>query len=136
MNSKTTQNALFLTVSVVFVSFLLSFTIQDDKWTAPSEADKLGNPFSNDEKAIKMGQKIFKKLCWSCHGLSGAGDGPAGVNLVPSPGNFTTDDFQSQTDGAIFWKLSNGRGIMAGYEATMEEEDRWKLVSYMRTFKK
>ncbi len=123
--------ALMVTGVLVF-----SFSIQDDKWRAPAEADKAQNPIAaNDVKAVEKGKKIFEKVCWTCHGMTGQGDGPAAEALDPSPKNFTSDDFNLQSDGAIYWKLSNGRGLMAPYKDVISEEDRWKVVSYIRTLK-
>jgi mono/diheme cytochrome c family protein len=60
----------------------------------------------------------------------------AGMSLNPRPANFATEKFQSQTDGAIYWKLSEGRPPMAGYKTMLKENQRWQLVNYLRTLKK
>jgi len=75
-------------------------------------------------------------MCVICHGAKGKGDGIAGVSLNPKPGNFTIERIQSQTDGAIFWKLTNGKAPMAAYKEILTETQRWELVNYIRTFKK
>jgi glucose/arabinose dehydrogenase len=41
-----------------------------------------------------------------------------------------------QKDGAIFWKLSNGKGNMPGYGLALSEEKRWQLIAYVRQFVK
>ena len=105
-------------------------------WKAPDEADAMKNPLVEDAKSLTKGEKIFKSLCASCHGQTGKGDVPAMQSLNPKPTDFTTDTFQSQTDGAIFWKLSEGRGLMAAYKNMLSEEDRWAVVNYLRSFNK
>jgi len=121
---------LLLLVVAVQVSFAQS------EWKAPDEANAMKNPIVNDAKSLEKGAKIYKSLCASCHGETGKGDVPAMQSLNPKPTDFTADSFQAQTDGAIFWKLSEGRGLMAAYKNMISEEDRWALVNYLRSFKK
>ncbi len=105
-------------------------------WVAPSDADELKNPFANNEDAIKKGKKLYSQNCTICHGAKGKGDGMAGAALKPKPANFTLESIQSQSDGAIFWKLSEGRSPMAAFKGMLSEEQRWQLVTYIRTLKK
>jgi cytochrome c553 len=93
------------------------------------------NPLVKDWKSIEKGKKIYQSLCASCHGKTGKGDVAAMQSLNPKPTNFTTEKFQSQTDGTIFWKLSEGRGMMAAYKNMLTEEERWNLVNYLRSLK-
>lgn len=109
---------------------------QIDEWKAPPEADKLINPVANDVKATAKGKKIYEKMCWICHGKTGEGDGPAGVNLNPKAKNFAGKEAQLQTDGSIFWKITNGRGSMASYKKSLTIEERWQLVNYIRVLGK
>jgi len=49
------------------------------------------------------GKKTYDLLCMVCHGVTGAGDGPAGVALNPPPRNFTSGEFKfdGDKDGVI-----------------------------------
>ena len=42
---------------------------------------------------------------------------------------------QSETDGALFWKITSGRGAMPAWRH-LAENDRWALVQYIRSLKK
>ena len=65
----------------------------------------------------------------------GKGDGPAAAALPPpKPANWTSAAVQKETDGEIFWKMSNGRGAMPPWKH-LPEKDRWELVNYIRTLK-
>lgn len=120
-------------LAVTFLGFLLTgYQLQDQKWLAPEEADNYKNPYVEDTKATDKGRKIYMKLCWSCHGKTGKGDGPAGAALVPAPASYTDSEVQAQTDGALFWKITTGRGAMVSYENTLTEDQRWMLVNYIR----
>ena len=45
--------------------------------------------------------------------------------------------FQSQSDGSLFYKVSEGRDDMPSFKKKIPDaEDIWNLVNYMRTLKK
>jgi len=71
--------------------------------------------------------------CSPCHGTSGRGDGPAAAALNPKPANYTTKAISAESDGALFWKLSEGRGAMVPFKSTYSEKQRWELITYIRT---
>ena len=106
-----------------------------DVWLVPVEAKEIVNPFSGNQIAAQKGGMLFQKLCWTCHGKTGLGDGPAGKNLNPQPRNFKLESVQGQSDGELFWKISNGKGMMLPYKHSLNEEQRWQLVNFIRSFK-
>ncbi len=108
----------------------------DGDWIAPKSADNIKNPLAGDANAAKAGKKLYNQMCAVCHGSKGKGDGMAGVNLKPRPSNLASNKVQSQTDGAIFWKISEGRAPMASYKKAFTETQRWQLVNYIRQLAK
>ncbi len=128
-----------LIYSTAFLLFIGTFTNQalaQSTWKAPADADKLENPYANDTKSAAKGKKLYKQMCAICHGVKGKGDGMAGASLTPKPANFTSDAIQSESDGAIYWKLTEGKAPMASYKDMLTEAQRWELVTYIRTLKK
>lgn len=103
-----------------------------NKWIAPPEADKLINPYKGNAAATAEGEILYNQMCSICHGDLGRGDGIAGLALDPVPKDYTSEKIQAQTDGAIFWKLGEGRPPMASYREALTESQRWKLVNYIR----
>ena len=78
-----------LFVMALFCVILTSYQLmQDQKWVAPDKANSYKNPYAGNVKATDKGSKIYMKLCWSCHGKTGKGDGPAGAELVPAPTSY------------------------------------------------
>ena len=104
-------------------------------WVAP-EADKAKkSPLPPSAKAVADGKKSAQVNCVSCHGTSGKGDGAAAVALNPKPADWTSARVQSETDGELFWKISNGRGAMPPWKH-LPEPERWSLIQYIRSLKK
>ena len=100
-------------------------------WVAPADAKAMKNPV----KGVGNAKKAVETNCVSCHGASGKGDGPAAAALPPpKPANWTAAAVQSQSDGEIFWKMSNGRGAMPPWKH-LPEQERWEIVNYIRTLK-
>ena len=109
------------------------------EWKAPADAKNTKNPLA-DKKADKASLAEAKKLaetnCASCHGPEGKGNGPAAAALPPpKPADWTSSKVASESDGEIFWKISNGRGAMPPWKH-LPEKDRWDLVNYIRTLQK
>jgi len=48
---------------------------------------------------LHQGKAIYQHYCWPCHGLSGAGDGPAANMLNPRPRDFTQAHFKLRSTG-------------------------------------
>ncbi|OFY83897.1 MAG: hypothetical protein A3F72_07825 [Bacteroidetes bacterium RIFCSPLOWO2_12_FULL_35_15] len=114
----------------VFPSFF-----QPDAWIAPPEANKIKNPFASDQKSINSGKIIYTTYCISCHGEEGKGDGAASLSIKNKPADHSGKKMQTQSDGAIFWKLTEGRPAldMISYKFVLSENERWDLVNYIRT---
>lgn len=102
-------------------------------WKAPPEADQLFNPLINEMVAEQKGRELYMAYCSSCHGQTGYGDGAAGGPLTKKPANFHEEKVRKQRQGAIFWKISNGNGNMPPFKESLTEDQRWQLVSYIRS---
>jgi len=106
------------------------------KWFAPLEADTIKNPYPFDSLTVAKGADTYELYCKLCHGDAGYGDGPAGAAMDIKPANFHLKELQDQKDGVLFWKLTNGRGMMAPYKEILTVEQRWQLVNFIRELPK
>jgi mono/diheme cytochrome c family protein len=103
---------------------------QDPKWQAPPDAIAKPNPLGQKPDATAGGKKLFQRNCVECHGTTGTGvekKHAADLQLAT---------VQQQSDGALFWKITNGntdRGMPSF--SRLPELQRWQLVLYLRTLK-
>jgi len=123
-------------IALIFFAFI-NVSQEEGDWVAPASAKKIKNPVAESKRkaSAKAGNKIFKTRCFVCHGNTGKGDGPGGKALNPKPANLTSERVQKQTDGEIFWKISNGRGAMIKWEGILTEKERWNMVNFIRSIK-
>jgi mono/diheme cytochrome c family protein len=106
----------------------------------PHEYEDLENPFAGNSTAVAAGTELFTVNCASCHGDTGLGDGAAAVGLDPKPASLADSSMMSDlTDAYIFWRITEG-GTMEPFNSAMppwkdilSEEQRWQLVSFVRS---
>lgn len=130
------KKSIFLTLGL-FLLFIvsMSFIIElQDIWEVPEKYVNMENPTSSDKESLKYGKSLYSKHCKSCHGKEGLGDGTKAAQLDTPSGDFTEEDFQAQTDGAIFYKSREGRDDMPKFKKKIPDaEDMWLIVNYLRT---
>lgn len=119
----------------------ISFNVTNDQpkkpWAVPDNYKKMKNPDATNAKSIAEGKELYATHCKSCHGTKGMGDGSKAAQLKTEPGDFSKADFQSQSDGSIFYKTTEGRDDMPSFKKKIsDEDDRWNLVNFIRTLKK
>ena len=109
------------------------------EWMAPADAKNVKNPLAGkkgDKETLAKAKKLVETNCASCHGPGGKGNGPAAAALPPpKPADWTSAKVAKETDGEIFWKISNGRGAMPPWKH-LPENDRWAIVNYIRSLQK
>jgi mono/diheme cytochrome c family protein len=126
---------LILAATVLFV--VGAGFIANGPWPVPDKYNKMANPLKGDAASVTAGKAIWAKHCQSCHGKAGKGDGSKAAQLKTLPGDFTASDFHKQTDGALFYKTSEGREDMPSFKKKIQDEEEiWSVINYLRTFKK
>jgi mono/diheme cytochrome c family protein len=106
---------------------------QSPPWVAPKDSDNLKNPLAGNNSVLPAAKVLYTGNCGPCHGDKGRGDGPAASGLNPKPADHSSVAVQSESDGALFWKLSEGRAPMPGYKKIFTDQQRWELINYIRT---
>jgi mono/diheme cytochrome c family protein len=102
----------------------------------PKSADTISNPFAGDPTKAAEGARVYKFVCWTCHGDRGNGKGPQAEELQNKPADFNEPLVVGRTDGALFWWISHGGTDMQAFENSLTKEERWAIVAYIRRLQK
>jgi mono/diheme cytochrome c family protein len=119
---------ILVAVGIVFMGGALAWAA--GAWKAPATAKAVTNPVDR-VTGVKLGRALFQENCVICHGKAGKGDGEAAAAMNPRPKSLADKTVQAQTDGELFWKVSEGREAMPGWKS-LPEKERWSLVQYIR----
>jgi mono/diheme cytochrome c family protein len=120
-------------IIVAIAGGIVVYSLSD--WNAPTKAREMPNPVPVTPQAIGAGMSVYMDRCQNCHGEDGNGKGPRADKLSIQPSNFTDAlAMNRQTDGELFWKISEGHRPMPPFKKKLSEQERWQLVDYIRTF--
>ena len=131
------QRLWILAIGISTLAFM-AFTpkVLNDPWPVPEKFQKMPNPVKSDAASIETGKKLYAQHCQSCHGKKGKGDGPKAEQLDTECGDFSSADFQKQSDGSLYYKTAEGRKDMPSFKKKIPEaDDIWAVVNYLRTLK-
>lgn len=118
---------------IVFAGVLIMLVtqLQGQEWIVPAQQDALSNPLDYTLENIKQGKAIYTLNCKSCHGDPGKNNP---LTLVPMPVDMASEKMQTNSDGALFYKITTGKGVMPPFGSTLQETDRWNLVNFIKNY--
>ena len=116
-------------ILLMLFSGLLAISQDFPPWPVPEDAAAVENPVESTKESLQAGKSLYDLQCTACHGDQGKGDG-----LINSS-SLVSQDFQEQSDGAVFWKLQEGRGQMPSFSA-LPDEQLWNVINYVRSLSK
>jgi len=94
------------------------------------------NPTTDFDSSIKRGEEMFIKNCSKCHGLNGNGYGVVAHGFTTFPRQlWVWNNTGPETDGYLFWFITNGRSDMPPWGLILSENERWDLINYIKTIK-
>lgn len=117
-----------------------TFASNSGKWVAPSWTDTLGNPMANEiysnqwggDAKRQNGESLYNTYCATCHGKDGFGGTAPGMAFEIQPANFHERTVIDEKDGALFWKIKEGRGQMPPFGGSLKDNQIWEIVTYIR----
>lgn len=82
---------------------------------------------------IALGELVYARSCQSCHGESGAGDGPDAPEIMP---DLSDINFWAETSTDVVVRvISQGAGtLMAGFADDLSPEEIEAVAGYLRMF--
>jgi len=128
-------------------------------WTFAQEGGGLPEGFKKGDlpqlppaEMIEAGKRVYFTKCVWCHGVDGAGDGPAADRLWPRPRNFNQGTFKIRHTASgelplfdakkpipgqndLFETVSHGLpgSAMPSWEGILDEEQRLQVLSFVTT---
>lgn len=125
-------------IIVAAALILFSFIQKPKNWDVPAEFKNMPNPVKKTEKVMAEGKNYYNQVCAGCHGTTGKGDGKKVKNKEIMPSSLVTDDVKKQTDGEHFYKIKYGRGVgnLHSFKGTLDDENIWAIVHYVKEFPK
>lgn len=89
------------------------------------------------------GKAKFQQFCATCHGATGAGDGPASAALRPKPRSLSDAEWQGTVDDDYLKKVITQGGAAVGLSPmmtpwghTLKGDDLENVVAYIRSLAK
>lgn len=107
-------------------------SLRHGHWTAPPEAAGRSNPIPRTRDSINRGMELFQSYCAVCHGPRGKGDGPTAAGLKQKLPDLSIMGGH-HSDGDLAWKIANGRGAMPAWKGSIEQNDIWHLVNFIKS---
>lgn len=120
--------------SIVILAGLLLYLapqVRAQEWVVPEDQATLSSPTDYTLDNVKRGKELYTLNCKSCHGDPGKNNPLA---LVPMPVDIASASMQANSEGALFYKMTTGKGVMPPFETTIAEGDRWNLVHFIKNF--
>jgi len=120
--------------TVLLALFVCALATADEReWKAPLREARRRNPVTANEQSLDAGKRAYTKECLSCHGKTGKGDGPGAADLKLPPSDLSDSSLWTQSDGELFWKITEGRKPMPTFAKLLSDDQRWHVVNYIRT---
>jgi cytochrome c oxidase cbb3-type subunit 2/cytochrome c oxidase cbb3-type subunit I/II len=96
-------------------------------------APQFGAPTSTIDlaPAVRHGGEVFAANCASCHGPTGAGDGPASPTLQPKPADLRAALFDERRLSAVLWNGVTGTSMPAWRE--LPQRDLKDVMTFIET---
>jgi hypothetical protein len=127
---------LVITLAAIFIYYSKLYILNQQKpWTVPDSFSKKANPVKADAASISTARTYGQNTASHAMAKQEREMAQKLQSLTPTR-DFTTADTQGESDGALFYKTSEGRGDMPSFKKKIpDEEDIWSLVNYIRTLR-
>ena len=102
----------------------------------PVAFPNMKNPITDKAASASRGETLFVNNCVKCHGFTGNGYGTVAHGFTTWPRQlWAWNNTGPETDGYLFWFITNGRSDMPPWGLILSENERWDLINYIKTIK-
>jgi mono/diheme cytochrome c family protein len=102
-------------------------------WVVPDRRARQVNPVEATPQNIQRGRELYVRECAGCHGATGANDGDRAPRDMGATRKLSDPALRQESDGALAWKMGEGRGSMPSSWDVLNDRERWHIVLYLRT---
>jgi mono/diheme cytochrome c family protein len=90
--------------------------------------------FTQSERNLPRGKKLYEKYCLACHGPQGKGDGA--TQFDPPVADLTSSEVLMKPDARLLKSIHEGRPntAMDAWKSAMSEEAIRDVLAYILTF--
>lgn len=94
----------------------------------------LKNPFTATQEVVERGEEMYNRFCLQCHGEKGDGKGYLFTEglYTYQPASLIAEKARVKPDGEFYHNITVGFGLMGAHGSMISEEDRWKIVTFIR----
>ncbi len=89
---------------------------------------------------LNVGKMKYQSYCFSCHGSSGKGDGPAALNLTPKPRDLSNGSFMETLSDPYIVNVIKGGGtavnkspLMPAWGNVLSDKEIRDVIAYLRS---
>jgi mono/diheme cytochrome c family protein len=121
--------------AIILVAIFIAASNQDATgWSIPKQYSEMKNTQKSDKKSMAAGKELFGKICASCHGDEGRGDGPKAKKMKQPLVDISTKKYlDTNKDGELYYKAFIGRNNHNYEKRIGDKDDCWKIINYMRS---
>ncbi len=107
---------------------LIGIGIVNGFWSLPQQWVSAGQEAGN-------GKAIYEKLCLTCHGPQGKGDGPTGKVLIPPATDLTSAATKKKSDADLLKIIREGKPptAMPAWKGQLSEQEMRDVLAYIRS---
>lgn len=112
----------------------MPFSYEKNEEDAISAGLELMNPVEANLLNLRRGKEAYEIFCMNCHGELGDGQGflYTSKKYPYPPSSLIVDKVKNQPDGQIYHSITLGYGIMGAHGQMIRQEDRWKIIHFIR----
>ena len=99
---------------------------------APPAMETAGFPSQVTPDKLERGREQLTIFCAPCHGALGDGHGMIVQRGFPRPPSYYEKRLRDAAPGHFYNVITHGYGAMYSYGDRIGEEDRWRVVAYVK----
>lgn len=112
-------------------------TIETGHESETSAAEYVENiPVTVTQPLLRQGHVAFERVCATCHGVLGDGVSVVAEKMeLRKPPSLHESRIAALLPGKVFEVISAGYGLMPGYAALLDIDERWAVVAYLEALR-